>query len=212
MRTDIHSPSKLVVEDYGFVGILYSKKGNRRGRTRDSYGKLVDLHIARVQEHQERTHGKFVDHKGGCTAKKSVDCCHVCGTHIRYKAVFYHARTNEYLVVGFDCASKLLHGNTALFAQIKEQVKKYNTKDKTVETIYECGLGEAYEMATAPVDPNESPQLLKKKQIMADILGRFVTYGKISDKQIRFVESLLYQVKDWDRYEAARTGPAADIF
>lgn len=50
--------------------------------------------------HQNRTHGRLVLHSSGF--------CTVCGNAlVIYLLLFYRAKTNEYIVVGTDCAEKL---------------------------------------------------------------------------------------------------------
>ncbi len=93
-RTDIHRPSAIVPDDYQYVAVW----------TMNIQG-IGDCEFIRQEReiskaHMARTAGRLVHNSHGS--------CGICGNQLAiYLVLFYHAKSNEYIVVGVNCAQKL---------------------------------------------------------------------------------------------------------
>jgi len=101
-RTDIHSPARIITEDYVFVGLLPTQS-------------FAGEH-QHIEDHMTATGGTWAKHKHGGT-------CHVCGSSAMNHAVFLHTPTNEYIMTGETCADYFDDVDSAGFRRMKKQVK-----------------------------------------------------------------------------------------
>jgi hypothetical protein len=144
--------------------------------------------------HMARTGGKFAGHEHGGT-------CHVCGATAFYVARFYHAATNAYIVVGEDCAAKLAMGHPAAFKAFRERAREgviaHAGKAKAKAALEAAGHGAAWPVYVAGGGKYEETTI-------ADIVGRLVKYGSVSDKQMNYIGVLLGKIADRAGIEAQR--------
>jgi hypothetical protein len=94
-RTDIHRPSVIIPSDYEEVAVWTM---NIQGL---GEAEFMLRERETIRKHMEQTKGTYarVDTTGSCQ---------VCGNvQAIYLVLFYHAKTNTYIRVGFDCTAKL---------------------------------------------------------------------------------------------------------
>lgn len=207
-RTDIHRPSIINGEEYEWVAFQYSGSSD--------LGAIMAMQEerARFQAHMAATGGKFSGHDHG-------GICHICGCgNIVYESIFYHAKTNSYIVTGQDCAEKLdlSFGDMNAFRKaISNALEARAGKKKAqavlenaglqqcwvlYETPYEQLPGREYQGAgdpgAAPGDPDGQPQTYKavysEEITIRDIVGKLVKYGSISEKATAYLRSLLERI------------------
>jgi len=140
-RTDIHRPSAIVPSDYEYVGI-WTMKIEGLG---DAEFMLQERKVCR--EHMART--------GGHTVHYSNGSCGICGNvQAIYLVLFYHAKSNEYIVVGCDCARKLeMSFDSEHMNFFKKNVADAREaqagKRKAIALLSDAGLIDAWEIFTA---------------------------------------------------------------
>lgn len=143
MRTDIHAPSQIISADYEYVAIWTM---NIQGFG-DSEFMLRERET--VQEHMARTGGTYahVDTTGSCQ---------VCGNWLAiYLVLFYHAKSNTYIHVGVNCATKLEMGfDMKAMAGFKRRCadarEQQAGKRKAIALLGDAGLIDAWDIYTAP--------------------------------------------------------------
>lgn len=208
-RTDIHRPSVIVPADYEFVGFDY-------------YGpepivNIIDQQILR--DHMKKTGGDY-------SAHAHSGSCMVCSASAFHVGVFYHAKTNTYIVLGHECAAKLdiVSGDWSAFKKrTRDSIEAHAGKQKAFATLGEKGLLSAWYMWTAdindvPVDEsrmvrdhegNQRAMVLADVVTVRDIVGKLVKYGSISDKAVDFLKSLLKRIEEHPERMAARIAEKA---
>ena len=87
MRTDIHSESKLVPNDYECVGFWDSRP---------------DYPLSEYELKERDILRKLVLNNG--SSVHGLGQCAHCGSYLRYNIVYNHVPTDTYIVVGKDCA------------------------------------------------------------------------------------------------------------
>jgi hypothetical protein len=215
MRTDIHCPSNIVPSDYQYVAVWTM---NITGFG-DSQFILREREIFKA--HQERTAGVLVH--------RSAGACGICGNQQAiYLVAFYHAKSNEYIVAGVNCAQKL---DLALdFEAIKlfkrrcaDAREQQAGKRKAIALLGDAGLIDAWDIfnaepykhtaecatnnpgieqyvrCTCGDTSNEFPE-----RTITDIVSKLIRYGAVSDAQKSFVAKLLKQIQDRPIVEAQR--------
>lgn len=201
-RTDIHTPSNINPDDYRFVGAVTRDYD-------DSYGGTCIMQQREmIEKHMKMTRGKWSNHEHGGN-------CHICGAWMIHYAVFYHEKTNAYIVTGFDCAVKMCMGDTAVFRRVKteyEAARKYKAGlKKTRGLLTEHGLLEFWESLY-----NDERRLacyvddtcpVPKRSLIGtfdDIIQKLIRYGSLSDKQWIFLNTLKTQIENFETDEATR--------
>lgn len=175
IRTDIHRPSAIIPEDYDYVSCDY-------------YGQYAELWMGAERQafraHMERTGGRYSNHEHGGT-------CHICGAHAMWVAKFWHRDTNTYIVTGMDCAAKMDMGDAVAFRSAKKRVaagrKLMRGKAKAQEILTARGLDAAWAIYTA----TDCSAHEREENIVADIVGKVVQYGSVSDRQADFLAKLV---------------------
>ena len=141
-RTDIHRPSAIIPSDYQYVAIW----------TMNIQG-IGDCEFIRQERKIAKAH---MDRTKGEVRHYSHGSCGICGNvQAIYLVLFYHEKSNEYIVVGVDCAQKLemeadFEGVTRfkkLCADAREQVAG---KRKAIALLSDAGLIDAWEVYTTP--------------------------------------------------------------
>lgn len=208
-RTDCHSPSNIIPENYEFVVV--------RTREDDEFGFGGEA-VRMFNNHRLRTGGVFSDHNHGGN-------CHVCGAWMIDYAIFYHQPTNKYIQTGLDCAAKIEHGheddfrriailrraNAKKMAAINTACEYLNQHDllNFIETLYTDGnIGGKIinHDQTNPwnqflgIDIGDLPQseieyLSRQFWIMTNMVESLIKYGW-SDKQLNYAKKLTNDLKD----------------
>jgi len=173
-RTDPHCPSNLIPADYEYIGYLYTGPTDHVGDD-----------IRGINKHMAKTSGLVFGGEHRCGS---------CGQETCFNwGVFYHAKTNEYVWLGHICGDRV---NSAAGDTILRNTKKQNDAIKRVSRIRNAEqvlADNGLEACWNHYDPaNEDDDTC---QIIADIVGKLVRYGKISDAQVTFLGTLL---KQWD--------------
>ena len=182
-RTDIHRPSAIVPDDYQYVAVW----------TMNIQG-IGDCEFIRQEReiskaHMARTAGRLVHNSHGS--------CGVCGNVMAiYLVLFYHAKSNEYIVVGVNCAQKLDMGcdfkAVELFkrrcADAREQLAG---KRKAIALLSDAGLIDAWEVFNAPFPQHTTDCTAAGQTIHGDDNGAF--HACTCDQAVR--------ARAWDQYE-----------
>jgi len=186
-RNDIHRPSAIIPDDYEYVC--------QRSVKIEGIGDcmfMVEQNRIR-EEHFARTGGTMSNHDHGGS-------CHICGSvNAIYLVIFYHAKTNTYIVTGQDCAEKLgmgvSEGEMSLFRRrCVEAHEAVAGKRKAKATLEQSGLSRCYDYYIAEYESIKNNPAIRDIQIIRDIVGKLVQYGSISEKQSAFLGRLLQQI------------------
>jgi hypothetical protein len=205
MRTDVHSPKNIVVEDYDFVTV--------RSREDDMNG----FGLAAIEEfnnHRKITNGKFAAHEHGGN-------CNVCGAWFIDYAIFHHVPSNEYIRVGLTCAEHIQDGLSDHFkraSQIRRAAAKRKAEvDNACKILEEAGILETCEKLFKDdsfggtvrdsegfkevfgfyLSTGEFSYLTSQAYTLADMVRNLIKYGSWSEKQVA------YAVKIADKLENA---------
>jgi hypothetical protein len=226
MRTDVHTPSRIIPSDYEYVGVWTM---NIQGL---GDAEFILREREAIRAHMTRTAGDYahVDTTGSCQ---------VCGNvQAIYLALFWHRPTNTYVRVGFDCTSKLeMSGDERAFNLFRKNVQNAREaqagKRKAIAILGDNGLSAAWDIFTAEFpkhledckaagvnsfgDDNgvENPCTCDREvrcrefdafpeRTIRDIVGKLVKYGSVSEKQMGFIATLLKQITDRPIVEAQR--------
>lgn len=139
-RTDYHRPSVLNPADYEEVAIWTT---NIQGFG-DAQFMLQERE--RAKAHMARTGGQVHHYSNGS--------CGICGNLLAiYLILFYHAKSNEYITVGCDCACKLGMGfderGMSLFKKNLANAREAQAgKRKAIAILSANGLIDAWELYT----------------------------------------------------------------
>jgi len=103
-RSDVHSPKRLITEDYEFVGC-----GNFPTAELPGYSPLV--HEAAY----------LLDEGWGFGENESAGECYHCGAHLTYYAILKHLPTRTLIRVGETCLANRFERATAEFHSLRAQ-------------------------------------------------------------------------------------------
>lgn len=191
MRTDIHSPTNLVTEDYEFVACGYYGSAGEPG-----YSPLV--HEASYLIDEGWRFGE--NHSAG-------DCYH-CGAHLKYYAIMKHLPSHTLVQIGETCLGNRFERTSAEFHQLRKQAEL----DRQAQRI------KKHRLAWFAVDPDrELAYLWADEQVSNGHYGyegmrfNFVSkinrYGDTSDK---FVRTIMRDMVRTERSEEERAARAAE--
>lgn len=220
-RTDIHRPSAIIPTDYQYVAVWTLKIEG-----------LSDCDFIRREREISKAH---MAKTGGKLVHKSHGSCGICGNvQAIYLVLFYHAKSNEYIVVGADCAVKLEMGfDEGAMSRFKRNVADAREavagKKKAIAILSDAGLIDAWTIFTAPYPKHADgcPWLLREQltenwdctcgtrdlekqfdqyeeRVIRDIVGKLVKYGSVSDAQKGFISKLLGNIARRPIIEAER--------
>jgi hypothetical protein len=194
-RTDIHRPSAINPDEYEYVAFEFIPIGKFTGDIMADC-EFLQQERATIQRHMKETGGTYSRHEHGGN-------CHVCGAHAIYTVLFYHRITNTYIRTGQDCAEKMdlaVGGNYDVFrTSVKNALDHQAGKQKAQAILERDGLSSAWAVYKA----YEYGQP-KQEEIVADIVGKLVQYGSVSDKSLNYVRSLVNQIENRAAIEAQR--------
>lgn len=212
-REDVHRPSIIIPADYEFVAFDYLRIETIEGcRTLEAARAAKSLHFA-------RTGGRYATHTHGGS-------CHICGASAIYTCTFYHAKSNEYIHTGHDCADKLGFGTgdfNAFRKAITDSRDAATGKRKAKATLEDAGLQVAWALYLA--DYEAIPTLITKRdaegnvlvttlpyeeQTIRDIVGKLVKYGSISENAMGLLCKLVERLPERDQRNAELTKQRAE--
>lgn len=186
-RTDVHKPSNIDPKDYEFVGQECFKI---EGLGDCAY---VLQERLKIKEHMDRTGGTYSSHEHGGN-------CMVCGSvNATYTVLFYHSKTNTYVRMGTDCATKCDMGNEADFRSFRTGIKNALEfkagKEKAKAILEKEGLSKAWSLYSDMMMISGSwDGIPKEEQTVTDMVGNLVKYGNFSDKQVSYLKVLLNRI------------------
>lgn len=176
-RNDAHRPSTINPAEYEHVCFLYQGQHD---------GMLNAIEMRFYNAHRAKTNGVAANINIGCD---------ICGAHFAYGAVYHHALTNEYIHVGWICAEKMnFSRNGSAFRSWKKRLqsdrKLIAGQAKAQAELEAKGLGRAFEIFKME-ESARTPENAWAFNTTRDIVGKFVRYGSISEKQENFLKSLV---------------------
>jgi len=213
IRTDVHRPSVINPTEYEFVAFEYVPV--------DDIGAAMFLQAQReiIREHQSKTRGNYA-------SVNTTGNCMVCGSvNAIYTVLFYHAPTNSYVRMGNDCAQKCdIAFSNGDFDAFKKRVGDARDavagKRKAEAHLTDRGYAQAWSLYTIWTTPCQcglrdshgddngtfcicpSSKFQYEERTIVDMIGKFVQYGNLTDKQFDFIGSLLNKINH--REEIAR--------
>jgi len=190
-RTDVHSPTNLVTEDYEYA---YSYDAHPDSMNAAFVQAVLNPLLADGWRFAENPSN------GGC---------YHCGAHIRYIAVLKHIPTHTLIKVGETCLENRFDRATADFHALRKQAKL----DREKQRIKNARLG------WFAVDPDrEAAFTWASEQVSAGHFGyegmrhNFVSkinrYGSTSDK---FVKAIMRDMVRTERRESEREAEKAEL-
>lgn len=149
---------------------------------------------------------------GNYSAHEHGGSCGVCGSvNAIYTVLFYHAKTNTYVRMGQDCATKCEIGNEAAFRAFREGVKDAMDmragKNKAKAVLAERGLSAAWDIFDIGLPSHATME--SEEVTVRDIVGKLVQYGSLSDAQYEFLGKLLNRIETRPEREAKREAEEA---
>lgn len=194
-RGDVHRPSAINPADYQFVG----QECIRIEGIEDCYA--LKENRERIAAHMARTGGTYSNHAHGGN-------CMVCGSvNAIYTVLFYHEKTNTYVRMGQDCATKCEMGDESAFnafrAGILDARERLAGKQKAQALLSDHGLSAAWAIYEAGQKPD------REESIIADIVSKLVKYGSLSEKQFSFLGKLVDDIAHRAEREAQRAAEHA---
>jgi hypothetical protein len=186
-RTDAHRPSAIKPSDYEFVAIFVHD-----AQDAVEAGWLQAQAQADFNRHMECHPGaQFSQHSHG-------GVCMVCGnSNALTTAVFYHEKTNSYVRMGQDCASKMDMGVDSLFRRARTEAEALRLaragKLKAQGILREAGLEQAWAIAQE-TDEQVRRGYRYEEATICDIVIKLIKYGSISEAQTGFIRKLLVQI------------------
>jgi len=181
MRTDIHSPSKIIPADYVWVAFEHLP-----GQSDPYLCEYAQSERDRIRDHMVRTGGTYSQHEHGGN-------CMVCGSpNAIYTVLFYHAKTNSYVRMGQDCAQKCEMAFSsgqfdAFHTAIRADLDLRAGKRKAEAYLASLDLARAW---TIYVNGGST----SNEATISDIVTKLIKYGTISDPQIKFVQALIDRI------------------
>ena len=212
LRIDEHRPSAIVPEEYEYVGQEYLNPEDQGNCF------ALEEERKRIQEHMKRTGGTYSRHDHGGN-------CMVCGNvKAWYTILFYHKRTNTYIRMGQDCAAKCEMGgdfNSSEFRRAIDDARQaYTGKRKAQALLSDYGLSECWDIhhQESTRTPNcdceqgqwmcdhmmEYARTHKAENTIWSIVCGVVKYGRLSEKQVKYLRSLLAQIAERPARDAKR--------
>lgn len=146
MRNDIHTPSQIIPEDYQYVAVWTM---NIQGI---GQAEFILRERAIIKAHMARTGGEYA-------VVNTTGSCQVCGNvQAIYLSLHYHAKSNTYVRVGFDCEAKLGMSSEShnLFRRNVQNAREAQAgKRKAIAILGDAGLSAAWDIFTEAYPKHE---------------------------------------------------------
>lgn len=195
-RTDAHSPTNLVTEDYEYLfaadlaspwalGLNSNPAGQELLRSLCNYGP-TDPHPYHEQ------------------------CSH-CGAHVRYTAWLRHVPTGYTISVGETCLDNRFGRATADFQRLRKQAQLDREAQKIRKAIDEFV---AANPDLAWMDRNgEVPEIVANNSFVLDVARKLRLYGSLSERQVEAVRRSIASAieRQAQREQDAVEHPAAPV-
>jgi ribosome-binding protein aMBF1 (putative translation factor) len=159
-RSDVHSPTHLVTEDYEYVGGFDNDLpdfGGNRARLRQLIAEATTTRYG-----------------------TGVQCDH-CGAHIRYVGVVRHIPTGDHLAVGEVCLDNRFGRATADFQAMRKAAQLDREKQRLLTASNEFRADHA-DVDWLALDESENG-------FVQDVIRRLRQYGSLSDKQLAAIQT-----------------------
>jgi hypothetical protein len=167
-RSDVHSPSNLITENYDYIGCL-----DTRPREDDGWdGGWSDLVYGRTPEEVDAISTALYHFNGRCTH---------CSTYIRWAAILQYKPTGEYIFAGLDCLDNRFSRSTADF----QRLKKAAELDRQAQRIKGlCRVFAEKNPDLAWMASGDIPEWIRWNNFIVDMSVKLRKYGELSEKQI----------------------------
>jgi hypothetical protein len=177
MRTDIHRPSAINVEDYQCIGYLYLWPAQ-----------YDDIGFAMWnREERERINNLVRERGWHWSNHEHGGTCGICGATARFVGVFVHVPSGDVIYVGHECAANVEMGNGDAFDALKKRIhaeqERFRNTVRARKLVVEYGIP-CMECARYSND------------ILADMWGKLVKYGSLSEAQVRLAAKLIDEIKN----------------
>ena len=194
-RTDTHRPSAINPAEYEYVALELIPIGRYTGDIMSDCA-IIQAERIRIRAHMERTGGTYSRHEHGGN-------CMVCGSpNAIYTILFYHALTNTYVRMGTDCAEKCemaVYGDIDAFKKGIDRAMEHKAgKAKAQAVLASLNLSAAWELYVSETRVSEY-----EETTIIDMVGKLVTYGSLSERQINFMHSLFGKIATREERKAA---------
>lgn len=166
-RTDAHSPTNLVTEDYSFVAGFDTEEG-----------------IANKPEVYVAWRNGIYSKVFQTNAARGMNQCHHCGARMRYVAVLEHLPTGEYIAVGETCADGRFSVATEAF-QAMRKAAELDRKAMRIKTAVTAFVTENPDMAW--MAEKVTPEPFASNSFLSDVARKLRAYGEISAAQYNAV-------------------------
>lgn len=202
IRNDLHSPTSFRPEDYVYLGAFdnWPTHGSFLGN-RASYDTPFGEVDAYSWSHACYVGGRRLLEEEGCKVnfKDGNSQCDHCGARIRYVAVYLHNLTNEAVAVGSTCAEERFGCDTRRDYDMKKlretaALKRY--EDVKVARAAKFVAANCPELESWILDAKIASGV---SSIFADIAGKLIQYGSLTEKQISFMHRLLREYMERQR-------------
>lgn len=174
-RTDAHSPTNLITEDYEYVFAA------------DMQGPwALDM---------DRQFLALLNHKDPADPHPEHSQCSHCGSHLRYVAWLLHKPTGYVITVGETCLENRFERATADFQRLRRQAKLDREKQRIRTAVNEF-VEENPDLAWMGISNPEArwsatPMASRDNTFIADVARKLNQYGSLSDRQIDAVRTAL---------------------
>ena len=186
-RTDAHRPSAIQPAEYDFVALDYY------GPDSFECSAMVAEKMA-FRAHMTETGATFAHNS-------NRGSCYICGASAMYVAKYHHKPTNTYIVTGMDCAAKMDMDDAVLFSSFRKRVAAgrdvWAGKNKAKTLLAAWKLSAAWGIY-------EGEPVERDTATVAEMVGKLVQYGSLSDKQQAFLAALMGRIANKDQIKADR--------
>lgn len=166
-RSDVHSPTSLVTENYDYVG----------GYDNQGYYGVMDADGTASPAFTERARLRGLIARALTTAYHNGNQCDHCGAAIRYVAVVKHTPTGDHLAIGETCLDNRFGQATVDFQRMRKaaQLDTKASKIRSEWDAYKAEHGTQAEWDALYASANTFVQ---------DVLAKGARYGNLSEKQL----------------------------
>lgn len=196
-RTDIHSPTNLVTEDYVYEFAAYHGPGGLVG--------IMSSPEGRAFWHE------LVSSLDPATAERGTNQCHHCGAHLVYFAILRHTPTGHTIVVGETCLDNRFERATADFHRMRKQAELDRKKQRIKQGVEQFATDNP-DLAWMADPEGVIPEHSRKNDFIADVARKLRQYGSLSDRQIEAVRKSVIRDAEFAAKKAAdKARPKVDV-
>ncbi len=204
-RTDVHSPTNLVTEDYDFLGC-----GDFGGYDEPGYSPLMTPYAQQLLKEG----WKFAD-------VETAGCQH-CGARLRYYAVLLHNPSKSFLRVGETCLDNRFSLATKEFQSLRKAAKLNRERRVQAEVRAEFRrdhadvidfLTKKVEEATEKFGYTPDPEYDDCGYLgfYLSIEQKLMRYGTLSERQVEAVRKGIVKSAEFEARKAAEAKTATPV-